>query len=308
MTSVKVESSMQLLTEINGYMFEHVKRTCKALNDPIESCTFLERMDVSGPSLLCLYSLSELTQEWNKLCTLKIWMAMLVSTFFFSFFFSSSFFPLTLAALLIVPLLMLTSKWWLILLSPVFRWSLAPYEVQHDKRSHLLLFYLKIKLKKTLLYPQKYNYWKSAPSVCPPPPPSPTLQTSHTHNCCSRYRRRWQCVPMGDNMCRERWHILATKYASTTGAFFSLQFVPFSTKSFCACQCTKTGISSERVPAQADKQRRRMEASCSTARKARLLVVLFPKGGWGCLMSSPCLKSQGCRSIPDFSLLSCFSA
>ena len=60
---VKAESSMQLLIEIYGYLFEHVKPTCMALRDPsidAELCTFLERMEESGPSLLCLYSLSEL--------------------------------------------------------------------------------------------------------------------------------------------------------------------------------------------------------------------------------------------------------
>ena len=61
---VKVESSLQLLIEIYGYLLEHVKRTCMALSDPsiyAEICTFLERMEESGPSLLCLNSLSELT-------------------------------------------------------------------------------------------------------------------------------------------------------------------------------------------------------------------------------------------------------
>ena len=55
---VKVESFMQLLSEIYaGYLFEHVKRTCMALSDPStydELCTFLEGMEESGPSLLCL--------------------------------------------------------------------------------------------------------------------------------------------------------------------------------------------------------------------------------------------------------------
>ena len=61
---VKVESSMQLLIEIYGYLFEHVKQTCMDLSDPsiyAEICTFLERMEESGPSLLWLYSFSELT-------------------------------------------------------------------------------------------------------------------------------------------------------------------------------------------------------------------------------------------------------
>ena len=31
---IKVESSMQLFREINGYLFEHVKRTCMAPSDP----------------------------------------------------------------------------------------------------------------------------------------------------------------------------------------------------------------------------------------------------------------------------------
>ena len=31
-------------------------------------------------------------------------------------------------------------------------------------------------------------------------------------------------------------------------------------------------------------------------------------GGWGCLMSSPCLESQGCHLIPLCYLLSCSSA
>ena len=31
---VEVESFMQLLSEIYGYLFEHVKRTCMALSDP----------------------------------------------------------------------------------------------------------------------------------------------------------------------------------------------------------------------------------------------------------------------------------
>ena len=61
---VKVKSSMQLLSEIDGYMFEHMKRTCMALSDPsiyADICMFLECMGESSPSLLCLYSLSELT-------------------------------------------------------------------------------------------------------------------------------------------------------------------------------------------------------------------------------------------------------
>ena len=33
-----------------------------------------------------------------------------------------------------------------------------------------------------------------------------------------------------------------------------------------------------------------------------------PKGGRGCLMSPPCLESQGCHLIPLFYLLSCSSA
>ena len=51
---VKVESSMQRLSEIYWYLFEHVKRTCMALSDPstyAELCTFLERMEESGTSL-----------------------------------------------------------------------------------------------------------------------------------------------------------------------------------------------------------------------------------------------------------------
>ena len=66
---------MQILSEIYGYLFEIVKRTCVALSDPsiyAEICTFLERIEQSGPSLLCLYSLSELTQEWNKLTHVPI--------------------------------------------------------------------------------------------------------------------------------------------------------------------------------------------------------------------------------------------
>ena len=38
---------MQLLSEIYGYLFEHVKRTCMALSDSsiyAEICTFLEPM------------------------------------------------------------------------------------------------------------------------------------------------------------------------------------------------------------------------------------------------------------------------
>ena len=40
------------------------------------------------------------------------------------------------------------------------------------------------------------------------------------------------------------------------------------------------------------------------------LVALFliPKGGQGCLMSPPCLASQGCCLIPLYYRLSCFSA
>ena len=63
---VQVESSVQPLSEIYVYLFEHVNRTCMALSDPgnyAEICTFLERMAESGPSLLCLYSLSELILE-----------------------------------------------------------------------------------------------------------------------------------------------------------------------------------------------------------------------------------------------------
>ena len=33
-----------------------------------------------------------------------------------------------------------------------------------------------------------------------------------------------------------------------------------------------------------------------------------PKGGRGCLMSPPCLESQGCHLIPRCYLLSCSSA
>ena len=61
---VKGASSMQLLREVYGYLFEHVKRTCISLSDPsiyAEFCAFLERMEENGPSNLCLYSLSELT-------------------------------------------------------------------------------------------------------------------------------------------------------------------------------------------------------------------------------------------------------
>ena len=35
---------------------------------------------------------------------------------------------------------------------------------------------------------------------------------------------------------------------------------------------------------------------------------IFPKGGQGCLMSSPCLKSQCCHLIPLYHLFSCSSA
>ena len=66
---VEVESSMQLLSEIYGYLFEHVKRTCMTLSDPgiyTELCTFLEHTEESGPSLFCLYSLSELRYEWGE--------------------------------------------------------------------------------------------------------------------------------------------------------------------------------------------------------------------------------------------------
>ena len=40
------------------------------------------------------------------------------------------------------------------------------------------------------------------------------------------------------------------------------------------------------------------------------LVLIFwpPKGGRGCLMSPPCLESQGCHLIPLCYLLSCSSA
>ena len=79
MIFAQVKRSMQLLRftyklygylygyiYIYGYLFEHVKRTCMALSDLsilfyAEVCTFLERMEDSSPSLLCLYSLSELT-------------------------------------------------------------------------------------------------------------------------------------------------------------------------------------------------------------------------------------------------------
>ena len=37
-------------------------------------------------------------------------------------------------------------------------------------------------------------------------------------------------------------------------------------------------------------------------------VVIPPKGGRGCLMSPPCLESQGCHLIPLCYLLSCSSA
>ena len=43
---VKVESSMQPLSEVYGYLFEHVKQTCMALSDLgiyAEICTFLEQ-------------------------------------------------------------------------------------------------------------------------------------------------------------------------------------------------------------------------------------------------------------------------
>ena len=57
---------MQLWSDGYGHVFEHVKRTCMAMGDPgiyAEMCAFRERMEESGPSLLCLYPLSELTQE-----------------------------------------------------------------------------------------------------------------------------------------------------------------------------------------------------------------------------------------------------
>ena len=38
----KVESSMQLLSEIYGYLFKHVKRSCMALSDLCRDFTFLE--------------------------------------------------------------------------------------------------------------------------------------------------------------------------------------------------------------------------------------------------------------------------
>ena len=44
---------MQLLSEINGYLFEHVKPTCLTMSDPsiyAELCTFLERVEESGRS------------------------------------------------------------------------------------------------------------------------------------------------------------------------------------------------------------------------------------------------------------------
>ena len=34
----------------------------------------------------------------------------------------------------------------------------------------------------------------------------------------------------------------------------------------------------------------------------------IPKGGWGCLMSLPCVESKGCHWVPLSYLLSCFSA
>ncbi|WP_419614080.1 hypothetical protein, partial [Thiolapillus sp.] len=37
-------------------------------------------------------------------------------------------------------------------------------------------------------------------------------------------------------------------------------------------------------------------------------VAVPPKGGRGCLMSPPCLESQGCHLIPLCYLLSCSSA
>ena len=49
---ILVESSMQLFTEIYGYLCQHVKRTCIALSDPsiyAEICTFLERVEDNGP-------------------------------------------------------------------------------------------------------------------------------------------------------------------------------------------------------------------------------------------------------------------
>ena len=33
-----------------------------------------------------------------------------------------------------------------------------------------------------------------------------------------------------------------------------------------------------------------------------------PKGGQGCLISPPCLESQGCHLVPLYYFLSCFSA
>ena len=47
--------------------------------------------------------------------------------------------------------------------------------------------------------------------------------------------------------------------------------------------------------------------SCHYAGDAFSLEVP-PKGGWGCLMSPPCLESQGCHLIPLCYLLSCSSA
>ena len=54
---VKVESSMQLLNEIYGYLFEHDHSIYA------EICTFLELMEENGPSLLSLYSHSGLKKE-----------------------------------------------------------------------------------------------------------------------------------------------------------------------------------------------------------------------------------------------------
>ena len=59
---------------------------------------------------------------------------------------------------------------------------------------------------------------------------------------------------------------------------------------------------------QSDWQDRRPEVFFCVCVWHKIAVKQPPKGGRGCLMSPPCLESQGCHLIPLCYLLSCSSA
>ena len=85
----------------------------------------------------------------------------------------------------LLALLLLTSKRWLILFSPIFRWSLAPCEVQNgcSKQMFKLVFVLSHnKVEENCIV--KNTITENLPR----------LSLRPTHNCCGIYHRRWQYV------------------------------------------------------------------------------------------------------------------